>query len=194
MITKELLDYIKTQLAAGVPKESIIQNLSTTGGWNANNINEAFASLGSLPTEQSVHATENGVGENKFWTKHVQRSNNSTLYFTLGMLLTVDLVILILSPGLFPFWIAMAAVVAGLYGFIYFENHYLGPKFQHTDSKLDYWILTMVGIRNLVAAINVIPVIQLIGMAALTFLALPYLVVYSLLIYFRFKNLPGTSV
>lgn len=46
MITQQVLDYIRQQLATGISKEQIGQNLSTQG-WSQQDINEAFASIGA---------------------------------------------------------------------------------------------------------------------------------------------------
>lgn len=194
MITNELMDYIKAQLAAGVSKETIIQNLSAGGGWNANNINEAFASLGSLPAEQGVHTAQGGGVENKFWTKRIPWSNKLTLYASLPLVFGLDLWILVQTPELFAFWAIMLAVLTGFFVFLNYENNNLSQKFQHSHSKLDYWILTMVGIRNLVVILNFIPLIQILGMGALLFAGIPYLIIYLILISARKQRLSAPTV
>ena len=49
MTNPQLLDYIRTQLAAGVSKEQI-QAALTTQGWTTQDINEAFATPQPSPT------------------------------------------------------------------------------------------------------------------------------------------------
>jgi len=51
MVNTQLLDYIKQQLAQGLSKETIQQNLISAGGWNLSDITEAFSALGN---DQSV--------------------------------------------------------------------------------------------------------------------------------------------
>jgi hypothetical protein len=46
MINIQLLDYIKQQLAQGLSKELIQQNLISTGGWNLSDITDAFSEIG----------------------------------------------------------------------------------------------------------------------------------------------------
>jgi hypothetical protein len=43
MITQELIDYVKTQLSAGVAREKITSDLQSQGGWVLEQIDEAFA-------------------------------------------------------------------------------------------------------------------------------------------------------
>ncbi len=69
MVNQQLLDYIRQQLAAGVSKEEIIQSLITTG-WQGQDINDAFSTIGTqiapqqmqqAPTTTFVQST---VGQN----------------------------------------------------------------------------------------------------------------------------------
>ncbi|MHB8660868.1 MAG: DKNYY domain-containing protein [Minisyncoccota bacterium] len=48
MVSPQLLDYIRQQLAAGVSKEEIVQSLITTG-WQGQDINDAFSTIGTQP-------------------------------------------------------------------------------------------------------------------------------------------------
>ena len=49
MVNTELLNYVQSQLAQGVPKETIKSGLLASGGWNETDINEAFAASGQTP-------------------------------------------------------------------------------------------------------------------------------------------------
>ena len=49
MITQELIDYVKTQLSAGVAREKVTSDLLGQGGWTIEQINEAFQA-----TQQTV--------------------------------------------------------------------------------------------------------------------------------------------
>jgi hypothetical protein len=59
MITPELISYIKSQLSAGVARDSISSALSNQG-WQAQDIQEAFNSISAPITAQSVIATKKG--------------------------------------------------------------------------------------------------------------------------------------
>ncbi len=67
MVNQQLLDYIRQQLAAGVSKEEIIQSLITTG-WQGQDINDAFAAIGSdiapSPTSVAQPNVVSGVQQN----------------------------------------------------------------------------------------------------------------------------------
>ncbi|MDD5165258.1 MAG: RDD family protein [Candidatus Pacebacteria bacterium] len=45
MANTQLLEYVKQQIAQGLTKESIQQNLVSAGGWNLVDVNDAFATL-----------------------------------------------------------------------------------------------------------------------------------------------------
>ncbi len=57
MVNPQLLDYIKKQLAQGLSKETIQQNLISAGGWNLSDITEVFSTLGvnqGVPVSSNV--------------------------------------------------------------------------------------------------------------------------------------------
>ena len=45
MTDPQLLDYVKSQTAGGIDKETIKQNLLSNGGWNGADIDEAFKAI-----------------------------------------------------------------------------------------------------------------------------------------------------
>lgn len=51
MVSLQLLDYIRQQLAAGIPKEEISKSLIASS-WQVSDINEAFASISPSPSTQ----------------------------------------------------------------------------------------------------------------------------------------------
>jgi hypothetical protein len=58
MITQELIDYVKTQLSAGISREQITSDLLGQGGWTVEQINEAFqASQQSVPVHMPQEET-----------------------------------------------------------------------------------------------------------------------------------------
>lgn len=54
MVTKELLEHIKNQLASGKTYPDIKQELISGGGWSASDIDEAFRVINSAPIKRSV--------------------------------------------------------------------------------------------------------------------------------------------
>jgi hypothetical protein len=49
MINQQLLEYVRAQRAAGLPKEAIIQALAA-GGWTTQDVNEAFMAIDGVRT------------------------------------------------------------------------------------------------------------------------------------------------
>ncbi len=49
MINQQLLDYVRSQRSAGLPKEAIIQALGA-GGWTAADVNEAWMAIDGVKT------------------------------------------------------------------------------------------------------------------------------------------------
>lgn len=181
MITQELIDYVKTQLSAGVAREKITSDLLGQGGWTTEQIDEAFNSLGSGIQQETA------VVGNKYWTKYIFRTNKWLMILSLILFLGLDLIILIMSPGLFIFWAAMAVVMLIFWGFYRYENTTLKDRYANSSSKLDPWFIALVALRNLVFILNFIPVIQLLGGAALIYGGIPYLIVYYLMVRSRNK-------
>lgn len=54
MITEELLEFLRTQYASGMSAEEIEQLLVTEGGWNKEDVEEAFRQVGITPMATSV--------------------------------------------------------------------------------------------------------------------------------------------
>jgi len=67
MVNPQLLDYIKQQLAQGLNKEAIQQNLISGGGWTTQDIEEAFRSVISVPSKtiEPVIGLNPSVTQNK---------------------------------------------------------------------------------------------------------------------------------
>ena len=188
MITQELIDFVKTQLSAGVTREKITSDLLGEGGWTIEQINEAFSSLGS---EQDLDQSTTTV--NKHWTKNIPRSNKGFMVVSLLLFLGLDLFILISEPDLLVFWLAMLVVMLIFVAFYYYENYKLAVKFETSTSKLDPWILALVALRNVVFVLNFVPVIQILGGMALIFGGVPYLIVYYFVIKARHKSVASIA-
>ncbi|TSC68956.1 MAG: hypothetical protein G01um101456_419 [Parcubacteria group bacterium Gr01-1014_56] len=56
MINQQLLDYVRTQRSSGLSKEAIVSALAA-GGWNANDVNEAFMAIEGVRTPPPGPAT-----------------------------------------------------------------------------------------------------------------------------------------
>lgn len=179
-----------------------IRKFFASGANSPEEINAAFTSLNN-PTVSSATAsttvpapavvatvpeqkpTAQTITENKTWAKRIPRSNQVTMVVSLALVFGLDLFILITNPGLFAFWVIMLAIFGVFAIFYYLENYVYAKKFANSSSKIDYWILSLVGLRNFIVVLNFIPLIQLLGMALGAFAAVPYLIVYATLMYYR---------
>ena len=130
---------------------------------------------------------DSGLPVNKFWIKVIPRTNTLYLLVCGVLFILVDSMILAANPELFQFWAFMAGVLVIFLCFYYFENTYSSKKLSSTQSPLDSWIFALIMLRNIVFVLNLIRLIQLIGMMALAFFGIPYLIGYALLFYYRFK-------
>jgi len=198
MINQELLDYTRRQLTSGVGKEEIGKALATQG-WNQQDIEEAFITtektslVSQTPPSISSPVTASNnpssvIIENKIWLKVIPRTNTGFMVVSLLLVFGLDLVILLASPDLAPFFIAMV-VVLGIFGiFYYIENRIFKKKLETTLSKKDKWISLLIILRNLVFLLNFIPYIQILGGLALIFGGIPYLIIYFFLLRYRRKE------
>ncbi|KKQ58130.1 MAG: hypothetical protein UU52_C0014G0009 [Candidatus Levybacteria bacterium GW2011_GWB1_41_21] len=198
MINQELLDYTRRQLTSGVGKEEIGKALATQG-WNQQDIEEAFITtektslVSQTPPSISFPVTASNnpssvIIENKIWLKVIPRTNTGFMVVSLLLVFGLDLVILLASPDLAPFFIAMV-VVLGIFGiFYYIENRIFKKKLETTLSKKDKWISLLIILRNLVFLLNFIPYIQILGGLALIFGGIPYLIIYFFLLRYRRKE------
>lgn len=121
------------------------------------------------------------------WTKAVPRMNWTFLVISGLLVFGLDLAILASSPDLAFFWFAMAGVFMVNLLFMGLENQLFAKHFKDSSSSLDGWILTLAGLRNIAAILNYIPFIQILGWMAIGFGGIPFLVLYAILISFRYK-------
>ena len=112
---------------------------------------------------------------------------------SLILFLGLDLFIVLDEPDLFGFWVAMAVVMLIFWAFYLCENRILKKRFKSSKSKLDFWILVMVVIRNIVFILNFIPLIQLLGGAVLIYGGIPYLIIYCLVMWIRNKSMASVA-
>ena len=124
---------------------------------------------------------------NTVWSKTIKTVNYITLVISLGFLLAIDLPILVQSPPLAPFFFVMLAAFGLFVGCLLFEL-WAGKRLRDTTrSGLDTIVLVLAIIRNVIIVLNVIPLIQLIGL--LTFpLALLFILANAIMIKIRLRQ------
>ena len=177
MITQELTSYIKKKLRDGVAKEIIVRELSVSG-WTIEQINEAFASL----------------VENKYWSKWIPGANKIFMLLSLLVMFVVHPFIINTDAlgfgneiALFFYGIMFIPLV--IFGIFYrYENNKLSNQFESTRSGTDPWLLILIVIRNIVFGLNFVPYIQILGIMALFFGGVPYLIIYYFLLRARNKS------
>lgn len=129
-----------------------------------------------------------GGAQNTTWTKVIPRINLACLILPAPVLFVLYPIILMGEPELTPFWIIML-VVFGIFGvFYYLENRVFRKKYSHSASKKDTWIAVLIVLRNIVFILNYIPFIQLLGLAGLAFMGIPFIVIYGLLLQYRSRE------
>lgn len=139
-----------------------------------------------MPSMASAPAVPK-IAENKIW-KGIRLTNKGSLVPYLLLVFGLDLFIIITNPGLTSYWLAMLGVFAGYLVFFCIENLWLAKKFSQSSSPVDGVLATIIGLRNAAVLINFIPVIQLLGLAALFFGGAPFLLLYLILVIVRFRN------
>lgn len=191
MITQELIDYVKTQLSAGVAREKITSDLLSQGGWTTEQINEAFALISQAPVTPSSMDSE--LVENKYWLKWIPAVNRLFLLGVLVLMFVVNVFVLITdSLGLgfetmIFFYGIMLVPTAVFVSFYFYEESTLAERYQTSNSKLDPWLLVLILIRNIAFLASVIPFVQILGMIALIFGGIPYLIIYFFMLSSRNK-------
>ena len=189
MITQELIDYVKTQLSAGVAREQITSVLGQ-GEWTTEQINEAFQASQLSVTTQMPQQEITFITDNIKWTKVIPRINKIFTILSVGVFVVVvlnfgGLGVFTSDLAVFAFAMLGTIIVIGIIN--YFETFELAKRYVNSHSKLDTWFIVLVVLRNLVLFLSVIPGIQLIGMAAMVFGGIPYLIAYSSMLRARNK-------
>jgi len=124
--------------------------------------------------------------QNSIWTKIIPRTNMVFMIISLLLVFGLDLLIIISSPSLRPFWYMMLAVMGVFLVFFFLENFFFSKKFANSKSALDPWISVIIVVRNLIFLLNFIPLIQLLGLMLLPYVFAPVcLVLYIILIICR---------
>lgn len=129
---------------------------------------------------------------NKKWTKVIPRTNLIFMVISVLFVFGLDLLILIPSlsseTNLLPFWIEMLIVFGLFVAFFLLENFLFKKRFANSKSALDPWFVSLIIVRNIVIFLNFIPFIQLLGMLIGGYVIIPYLLLYAIFVFRRFKS------
>ncbi len=121
---------------------------------------------------------ENAAKENFILNRWIPRINKIFMIISLVFVFGLDLLILISSPGLFPFWIEMLLAFAVFLGFYNYEK-----RIQFANrSNLDPAFLALSLTRNIVLFLNFIPGIQIAGAMLSVVGIIPYSIIYFKLV------------
>jgi hypothetical protein len=127
--------------------------------------------------------------KNKTWTKVIPVINSIFLIIALGIFVMIDLPILYEDWSLLFFAYIMLAALGVFVIFTFLEMFPFRKRFEHSQSPIDGWLVVLIVIRNIAFVLNVIPFIQLLGMAAVGIGGIPYLILYAVLTVQRSKAL-----
>lgn len=133
-------------------------------------------------------AADTPQSQSTIWSAFIPRINKIFLALSLLLVFGLDLIILISSFSLVGFWLEMLAVFGVFLLLFYLENKVFSKKFMNTKTSLDPFIYVLIVLRNIVILLNFIPFIQLLGMGIGMFAGIPHLLIYSLLIWLRYKR------
>ena len=93
MTDPQLLDYVKSQTAGGIDKETIKQNLLSNGGWNGADIDEAFKAItpGAVTAKIATPATQNAEPV----IDDVEKSTNSYIWKNHKLLVVIYTILIL---------------------------------------------------------------------------------------------------
>ncbi|MDO8269059.1 MAG: hypothetical protein Q7T54_00095 [Candidatus Levybacteria bacterium] len=133
----------------------------------------------------SYHADEKPYN-NKTWTVLIPAINKSIFIISLLVLCLIDIPYLVKVPSLFIFFIPMVISILLFVVFLYIEND-LKQSYKNSRSLLDILFVVLITIRNILFFLNVLPVIQILGIFAVGVLCIPYIIIYVFAIHRRDK-------
>ncbi len=119
MVSPQLLDYIRQQLATGVSKEEIIQALVTTG-WQGQDINDAFSTIGTQSAPPQIQETPVATIVQSTVTQNDSphgRKRWPIILITIVILLLVSGGVVLAAPSLRAAAVAQIQAVKTLLGF-----------------------------------------------------------------------------
>lgn len=135
----------------------------------------------SIPTRAGLPAIS------RLWLKGIPTINIVFMVVSVALVFVLDLIIMISSPELAPFWIGMLIVFLVFLVFFYLENFVFKKRYSQSSSNLDTPIVVLIVIRNIVFVLNFIPYIQIAGAVIAIFGIIPCVIIYSILLSKRGK-------
>jgi hypothetical protein len=132
------------------------------------------------------------ITNNTKWTNVIPGINKIFTIISVGVFVVVVLSFggpsVFTSSDLAVFAFAMLGTVIVIGAINYFETFSLAKRYVNSNSRLDTWFTVLAVLRNLVLFLSVLPFIQIIGMYAMVFGGIPYLIVYYFLVHARNKS------
>ncbi len=130
----------------------------------------SFAKIVSIEevevVEPGSRPVYSGQVTNRAWAKEIPLTNFIFIVVCSGILLFIDLPIVISSPSLAPFLFMMLAAV-GIMVVLALIEYIVSRSLKDLPyTKLDGAIASVITIRNAIVVLNVIPLIQLLGLMA----------------------------
>lgn len=175
MANQQLVEYIAQQLANGT-SEDTVKNILLSKNWLPSDIDDAYLIAKESPLP---------IAPNRTWSKSIPAFNNISMIISLILVFGLDLMILIGTPSLAPFYYEMLFVLVIFGLFFFYENYIASKKFSDSSSSLDKWFLSSITVRNIIFIINFIPLAQILGGLLLFFGGIPYLIFYLIMMYRR---------
>ena len=135
-----------------------------------------------------------GTKKGNIWNKAIPRSNWIAAMVASGLFLFSVFGIgggldVFNDSMLGEFALMMLWTMIGFGVFVLLENFVFRASLKDRPSSgLDPWIMMLIGARNVVTILSVIPLIQLLGMAAIVFGGIPWLIAYFILMIIRFRK------
>lgn len=144
-----------------------------------------------LATNTSTQGVGDYVANNTKWNKVIPRINKIFTIVSVGVFVVVVLSFggpSVFTSDLAVFAFAMLGTIIVIGAINYFETFSLAKRYANSNSRLDTWFTVLAVLRNLVLFLSVLPFIQIIGMIAMVFGGIPYLIVYYFLVRARNKS------
>lgn len=117
---------------------------------------------------------------NSIWSKQINRTNLITAVIVLLLLILIDLPMAMSSWTSLGGFFQMMLLAFGIFSMCAFYEYVASLKLRNSPpSKIDNTMLTLANLRNSIVILNVIPLVQLLGILA-AFIA-PFIVVAQLI-------------
>lgn len=128
-------------------------------------------------------AAELGTKSNRIWAVEIPRMNRYSMIASMPFVFGLDLAILIMEPDLAEYWYMMLVVLAVFSIFYYIENFVLSRRLASRSHSADGVLYVFIVLRNIAFILNFVPGIQLLGLAALFYAGVPFVILYGILLY-----------